>query len=184
MGLTIHYSGNFRRDQSLPGMISEAVEFAKNHDWRFFLFDTDFPSEETQDGTEKETRVEPDNAPHYGVMLMPPECEPVHLYFDIERRLGFESDLRQVTIESWVQEDDENGHWEREELPADYEPTWGAFTKTQWAGADVHLKVVQILKQLSEKYFSDFVVNDESDFWDHGDEKLLRERFGKGVMSE
>lgn len=172
MGLTIFYRGNFRQDQSLPEMINEALEFAKINNWKFHIFETDFPFDPAL--AEKENK--------YGVLLAPPHCEPVHLYFDAHRRLGFESDLRDMIIESPFPESNSVNSWVREVLPSDYKPTWGAFTKTGFAGASVHLKVVEILRQLSGKYFSDFSVDDESEYWDNGDESLLRMRFGEGIV--
>lgn len=173
MGLTIFYRGNFRKDQSLHEMINEAIEFAKSNNWKFHIFDTEFPDDPTV--VDKENK--------YGILLAPPHCEPVHLYFDAYGRLGFESDLRDVIVEAWIPEAKGESRMKLDILPPDYEPTWGAFTKTQCAGATIHLKVVEILRQLSVKYFSDFSVDDESEFWDHRDEKLLRLRFGEGVDS-
>jgi hypothetical protein len=175
MGITIHYSGTFRSDRSLPELIDEAVAFANANNWKFIPLERNFGEETASENT--------DTQPQFGVLLLPPGSEPVHLCFAANRRLGYFIDLRTVSMETWIPDDGpDGGRWEPDPVPDDYEPTWGAFTKTQYAGALVHLKVVELLRQVSEKYFSDFICNDDSGFWDSRDETKLLERFGEQVF--
>ena len=174
MGLTIFYSGSFRRDQSLHDMINDVIACANENHWRFHVYDWDFPDESCI--------KEYDHDHRFGISLLPENCESLNLYFDSLRRLGYETDLSRFIIETWVQDTSHDGHWERENLPENLSIIRGEFTKTQYAGADIHIKIIQLLKNLSEKYFSEFVVSDDSGFWDHGDEKLLKERFGEVVV--
>ncbi|HUN88048.1 MAG TPA: hypothetical protein VMU28_04630 [Terriglobales bacterium] len=48
------------------------------------------------------------------------------------------------------------------------------FTKTQFAGAAIHIKVVEFLRKL-EPYFDSFHVEDEGEFWNTSDETILQD---------
>jgi hypothetical protein len=52
------------------------------------------------------------------------------------------------------------------------------FVKTQFAGADIHIRVVELLRAI-EPYMSEFQVNDESEYWSSGNRADL-ERALKG----
>ena len=58
------------------------------------------------------------------------------------------------------------------------EPAEYVFTKTQYAGIDVHMAIVRLLRYLTEKYFAAFEMVDESGFWEEEDEGKLRSQFG------
>jgi hypothetical protein len=47
------------------------------------------------------------------------------------------------------------------------------YTKTQFAGADYHIKVVNLLKA-TQRLFREFRVEDEGQFWDTGDRTILQ----------
>ena len=53
-------------------------------------------------------------------------------------------------------------------------------TKTQEAGAEVHMNIIKVMRYISEKYFSHFELTDDSRFWETGDEILCRKRFEEG----
>ena len=48
------------------------------------------------------------------------------------------------------------------------------FTKTQFAGAEIHLKVLGLLKAVNP-FFRELKVNDEGEYWDTGDLEVLTE---------
>jgi hypothetical protein len=48
------------------------------------------------------------------------------------------------------------------------------WTKTQFAGAEIHVAVCDFLHAI-EPYFETFKVNDESEYWDTGDVELLKQ---------
>jgi hypothetical protein len=52
-------------------------------------------------------------------------------------------------------------------------------TKTQFAGLDAHKAVVNLLRYLSEKYFSEFELSDEGMYWETKDEEKLRSQFDR-----
>ncbi len=169
MGLTIHYSGTFRSNASLVNMIEETVTFAKENNWEYLVLETKFP--DSFDPIKED--------PIYGIVVFPPNCESVCLGFNPNRQLGFYTDLREMGLATWVEDEAGKGEWVEEIQPEDYQPSWGTFTKTHFAGADVHMKVVQLLRQISTNYIDNFEVEDETGFWDDGDVALLRKRFGE-----
>ena len=54
-----------------------------------------------------------------------------------------------------------------------------ACTKTQYAGPEAHIAIIKLLKYISGKYLTNFIVNDEGKYWDTGDEKILYAEFEK-----
>lgn len=51
------------------------------------------------------------------------------------------------------------------------------FVKTQFAGVETHITIIKLLQYIKKKYISNLKVDDEGEFWDTGDIKLLREKF-------
>jgi len=54
-----------------------------------------------------------------------------------------------------------------------------ACTKTQYAGPQTHAAIIKLLKYISGKYLTNFIVNDEGKYWETGDEKILYAEFEK-----
>jgi len=50
-------------------------------------------------------------------------------------------------------------------------------TKTQYAGIEIHKLIIHLFKYLSGKYLQDFILSDEGQYWETGDEKLLQDTF-------
>jgi hypothetical protein len=51
--------------------------------------------------------------------------------------------------------------------------------KTQYAGIEIHKLVIHLLKYLSKKYFADFKLDDEGQYWETESEKLLQKKFNQ-----
>lgn len=51
-------------------------------------------------------------------------------------------------------------------------------TKTQYAGPEVHMAMIKMLRYMSDKYYSEIEVTDEGEYWETGDEENLRRIFG------
>jgi hypothetical protein len=56
----------------------------------------------------------------------------------------------------------------------DDEFTWFNHIKTQFAPIENHIAVIKLLKYLQKKYISNLDVYDEGDYWQTGDEKILK----------
>jgi hypothetical protein len=51
-------------------------------------------------------------------------------------------------------------------------------TKTQYAGPEVHMTLVKMLRYMSDKYYSEIEMCDEGEYWETGNEENLRRIFG------
>tara|TARA_R110001592_G_scaffold32162_2_gene112770 strand:+ start:24489 stop:25007 length:519 start_codon:yes stop_codon:yes gene_type:complete len=52
------------------------------------------------------------------------------------------------------------------------------FIKTQFVGAETHIIVIQLLRSF-KKFFVNLIVEDEAEYWDTSDKKLLEEHIAK-----
>lgn len=156
MGLTIHYSGRFNEHASLPEMIEEVKDIAQIYGWEYHIFEQHFSIDELGK-TDYNDKI-------YGICFTPPECETVNLCFLSNGRMSSETNL-----EIFGNSSDE-----------DYQKyLYMLSVKTQFAGRVTHKLIIHLLKYLNKKYFSEFKVIDEGNYWDTEDEKILEETFEK-----
>ena len=153
MGLSIHYAGIFNPSASLEKMIGEVMEIVKVYHWKYLIFETKFPKGGFDDTY---------NEKIYGIMFSPPSCEPVFLTFLSNGRMSSDSHLRFFG----------NSSDEKEQ-----KYLYMLSTKTQYAGIKTHMLIIQLLKYLTNKYFQEFHLTDEGNYWETGDEKLLEASF-------
>ena len=104
--------------------------------------------------------------PIRGLILQPEGCDPIWMTFHED---GY---LCSPILYSYLLETDHEEFTE--------ETKQIMITKTQYAGAEVHMAVIKFLRYLSEKYFSKFELTDEAKYWETGDENYCRKRFGEG----
>lgn len=157
MGIVINYRGRLKSVDLIEPFCSELKKIAELMEWPYTVLDEDF---------EKPTaaRLEVSNrgceiVGHLalkGISLnVPNGCSSLGFFFD---QNGFLRDL----IEMVGQE------------PFDNENPPFTFVKTQFAPVDVHIALVKILRYLGGKYFQLFDVIDEGEYWETGDEELLK----------
>jgi hypothetical protein len=79
-----------------------------------------------------------------GIMLIPEGCEPVQLTFDADGKL-----VSGIALMHGLQ-------------PGEY-----IFTKTQYAGMEVHKAIVRLLRYLEGRYFESFEMVDDGGYWEH-----------------
>jgi hypothetical protein len=156
MGLSIHYQGKLKNPQLLSLMIEEVVEIAKANNWKFFVFEKEFPNNTF---TEK-----PDNENLYGICISPPECELVSFSFLSNGKMCGVEKL-QINKYSADLEEDENLYY--------------LHTKTQYAGIEIHKQIILLFDYLSTTYFEDFKLTDEGQFWETRNEELLKTIFNR-----
>ena len=154
MGLTFHYSGSFRKDASLPGLIEEVKDIAEINEWPHQVFEEHFPPDEFG----KETF----NNKIYGISFNPPGSEPVWLCFLSNGKLSSPE-----LLEFYGKPENQK---ERKNL-------YLVSTKTQTAGVSTHKLIIDLLKYLDGKYLTGLKVYDEGQYWETGDEMLLAEIF-------
>ena len=100
-----------------------------------------------------------------GISFAPERSEPVFLTFDRNNRLLSPMNIPVKEIYDGVR--------------FDKELLFTTSVKTQYAGPDVHIAVIKFLKYISAKYLESFTLNDEGNYWETGDEKILCAQFKK-----
>lgn len=156
MGLTIHYSGTFKKAASLSGMIEEVRDIAEAHQWKYNIFETEFPADHWG---------KPDyNDKIYGINFTPPDCETVSLTFLSNGRMS-----SHVSLHFYGKTDDR----------PEQDFLYMQFTKTQFAGAEIHKFIVHLFRHLQGKYFEHMEVSDEGQYWETNDPELLDKTFAQ-----
>lgn len=154
MGLSLHYSGRFGNPELLQQVIDVVEDIARINKWRYTIRNTKFPESSFRDNGN-------DNI-MYGISFTPPDCETVSLCFLSNGRMSCSS-LLQLYGDS------------TDKTSQQY--LYMVSVKTQFAGWQTHTLIVGLLKYLSKKYFSEFNVNDEGQYWETSDEKILKQNF-------
>ena len=98
-----------------------------------------------------------------GIVFSPENCEPVFLTFLPNGRMCSPISLMNKDFYTL------NGF--------DPDLIFTTSTKTQFAGPDVHIALIKLLRYLKEKYFEKFELDDEGYYWGTNDEKILFKRF-------
>ncbi|MFM2293096.1 MAG: hypothetical protein RIS29_2909 [Bacteroidota bacterium] len=154
MGISIHYSGRLAQPDQLENLIEEVEDIAKVHQWKYHIYERNFPP------------ATPSNHHHdgnlYGIDFSPPQCEPVSF--------SFLSTTQLCGIFSFLAWKDAANDPEQSNL-------YITSTKTQYTGIEIHQLIIGIFRYISKKYLSDFIMNDESQYWETNDKKLLTENF-------
>lgn len=154
MGLSINYSGSFKKEASLEAMIEEVKDIAEIYEWKYTIHNTRFP---------KNTFGKAEyNDELYGIYFTPLNSETISLTFLSNGKM-----CCGARLEFFGNSDNENDKLYLHML----------CSKTQYAGSTIHKIIIHLLKYLSQKYFQDFKLTDEGEYWETGDEKLLEKNF-------
>ena len=130
MGLSFHYSGRIAKPASLSGLIDEIQDVSMVHNWKYFVFDKEFPVD---------TIGKPDyNQRIYGICFTPPNCETVDVCFLSNRRMSSASHLQ---------------FWGKTDMQAESDYLYMLSVKTQYAGVETHQFIIQLFRYLNKKYF-------------------------------
>jgi hypothetical protein len=156
MGLSLHYNGKFSNPESLQQMIEEVEDIARIYKWKYTIYNTDFPAGAFNNKSH-DNKV-------YGISFTPPDCETVSLCFLSNGRMSCSALLK---------------FYGNSTDKTNQEYLYMVSVKTQFAGWQIHLFIVHLLKYLSKKYFSEFKVNDEGQYWETNDEEGLKQIFNR-----
>ena len=135
-------------------MIEEVIDVSKVYGWKYKVYNTHFPNNSF------ESFQSFDNI--YGISFTPTECETVCITL-----LSNGTMVSPAHILFFANSEDET---QRSYI-------YSISVKTQFAGVFVHLLLIRLFKYLNDKYFDCFKLDDESMYWETGDENLMRERF-------
>jgi|GEM_PF-668683 len=152
MGVTLHYKGQLKSVELIEQITNELIDISEARGWKYQIINIG-----------DKNKSEAGNLNLKGLMTGPEHCEPISMTFIEDGRLI--SPMLTVfppeDIEKFLKDDD-----------------FFAFTKTQMAGAEVHIEIVKLLKYLSSKYFETWECKDDSGFYETGDLSKLEETMG------
>lgn len=182
MGLSFHYRGRLKSADTLSALVEEVEDICKVLNWKCSVFETEYPDNKF---------VTPINDADYGILFSPPSCEPVSLVFDSEGNIYTpwlkeilnkhkSGEVKVITVK--LNLDDENPEPEISEDSEDFDPldmVYSISVKTQFAGAESHVQLMELLRYLSEKYLTEFHIQDESDYWNTRNAEKLHEKMNK-----
>jgi len=153
MGVTIHYGGSLKSINLLDNLIDEMVDISDANNWKYRIIDS-----------RKQINVEGnEELPHLkGISFGPDEAESIWFTF----------------IESGQLISPMVAMFQQHEPEQTKDMIHHAFTKTQSAGPDFHIKIVKIMKFVSNKYFSKWNVKDESQYYETENREHLVECMG------
>ncbi|MGN6341702.1 MAG: hypothetical protein ACTHML_12100 [Ginsengibacter sp.] len=100
-----------------------------------------------------------------GVSFAPEKSEPVFLTFNSEGRMLSPFNIMCKDI--------------YDDAQLDNDLLFTASTKTQFAGMEAHIAIIDFLKHLSKKYLKEFTLSDEGNYWETGDKKMLMKQFSR-----
>jgi hypothetical protein len=182
LGLSFHYRGRLKSATTLPSLVDEVEDICKVLNWKCSVFETEYPDNKF---------VTPINDSDYGILFSPPSCEPVSLVFDSEGKIYTpwlkeilnkhkSGEVKVITVK--LNLDDDNPVPEISEESEDFDPldmVYSISVKTQFAGAESHVQLMELLRYLSEKYLTEFHIQDESDYWNTRNAEKLHEKMNK-----
>ena len=162
MSITIFAWGKIESTGDIPRLIDDLKRVAGEHDWGYRTIDDDFdtqPSAELtrRDSGEQAAVIEGSLGLKGIILNVGPGAEPLAILFD---RSGVLTDVLQQI--SWIHS---KGQDER-------------FTmcKTQFAGIDSHIRIVEALDGLKKSYLPGLIVSDEGGYWESRDRRILAEK--------
>jgi hypothetical protein len=158
MGLSFHYSGKIRSVSAIDLLTSEVEDICKSLGWEYYIW-------KRKSHRKKKIKNEKGSVVKYtpedvtGIDVTPPDSETLFLTF-----------LPDGTLCSPVKlmfYNPENNDLLIEVI----------HTKTQFAGPDVHITLMELLRYLEGKYFQKLKVDDEGMYWGRWDKEVLLARF-------
>ena len=164
MGLTFHYQGTIKEVKRIADLSDEVKDICETMNWRYQNRDFEFKLDKhvmQHIGFENKASIA-----LRGIMFCPhPESEWVYLYFTEKGQLTSPATLQFV------------------DTSIEPEFIFSAFTKTQYAGPEVHIAVLKLLDYLDKKYELSLQITDEGEYWETKDETRLKNNFERnGVL--
>jgi hypothetical protein len=160
MGVTIHYRGQLSDLGKLNILCDELTQVVEKMDWAYNCLDGDWskPTDVRLEHDEQGAHI----VGHLGLkgIAFKPhsECESMTFFFNSDGQLCDPMSAVLVCEGSLNPED-----------------VW-INVKTHFAGPEIHLWIVGLLKYLQEHYILDLEVNDEGEYWEAGNFEVLKEK--------
>jgi hypothetical protein len=167
MGLTIHYSARIKSRNLIPQLTDEIADICQSMGWEFDTVDKIV--EMKDDVTFTPPLDDHKNIRLQGIMFHPPKCESVIFTF---LPSGWTSSYLHLMVAKDYQ------RIESVPIFKDFPKlVYMMHTKTQRGGPDTHIAIIKLFRYLEKKYFAEFRVSDEGNYWETEDKTVLQERF-------
>ena len=154
MGLSFHYSGSIASRELLPELIEDVRDISDVYHWKCNIYERQF-SEDSIFKSGYDGNI-------YGISFSPPNCETIFISFLSNGRMSSPVHLSFFgKTETWQE--------------SSY--LYMLSVKTQYAGFQIHQLIIQLFRYLSKKYFADFKMSDEGQYWETNDEAVLKATF-------
>jgi predicted DNA-binding protein YlxM (UPF0122 family) len=154
MGVCIHYKGTLTDKKQIRPFINELEDIARSVNWKYRLLDEDWsktPDAELIKNSAEELVIEGSTSLKGILLSLHEDSESLAFCFDAAGQMttpvqvALRAELAYLGNSSWVS------------------------VKTQFAGPDVHVAMVRLLRYLKRKYLHDLEVRDDTGYWETGD---------------
>lgn len=158
MGITIHYKGKLNDPAEIDAVVNFVQQRAVAKGWSWTHIDDDWEAEVDAQlvHTSKGHLDLTGNAGLKGFSLdIDPQCEAVPLLFDSS---GYLRSIFSFFDPDSAQEGDTIA------------------VKTQFATSEAHIQIVELLRELKQRFIADLEVMDEGEYWETKDRALLEKK--------
>ena len=182
MGLSFHYQGRLQEAKLLPKLITELEDICDILGWKSKVFNTTFP---------KDAYTSPLDDDEYGIMIFPQDTEPVSFVMDSHGRLmnlwlrkmlneNGEGEIKVVTVKLDLNQENPEPEITEDFKSIDMEDmVFQISVKNTSIDTTSYIKVLELIRYLSEKYLTDFKMEDESNYWETRSVEKLNNKMDK-----
>ena len=168
MRLSFNYSGRLLDAKTLPQFVHEVEDICNTLGWECTIYKSAFPDHQF---------VNPANDQAYGLTFKPKGCDSVSLVFDSEGRIYnyFFKDMIQkhqsgevkvITVKLNLDDDNSKPEISEELKPIDINKmVYQVSVNLQDEDTELYINVLELIRYLSEKYLTDFELNDDCEYW-------------------
>ena len=160
MSLSLHYCGRLAEIEYIKDICDELASIAERMSWPCGRLDEDWSqrADAAIEVTQKSSQIA-GHLPLKGIALTThPKCETLKFFFDVNGHLRDPMSMVDRREDSLKPED----YW--------------ISVKTQFAGPEIHVWIVGLLKYLKKHYLPDLEVHDEGEYWDTGNFEILNKK--------
>ena len=157
MGLSFHYSGQLAKPEYLPEIIEEVKQVCEVYKWKYIILNPAFPEESDFSQAKFIDNI-------YGIIFSPPGCETVAVSFLSNGKMS----------SPWLLK-----FYENDKQSNATGILYKLSVKTQFSNPGIHMVLIKLFRYLSERYFFNFQMIDEAEYWETNNENVLNRNFAK-----
>ncbi len=154
MAIKIEYRGKIKDIKLVNSLIDEVDEIGKILGWKVKMAQ--------EYSSRKKYKLYIDL---FGISLTPPKSESVYFTFLQDGTLMTPTTILLDQVEEVLEEE------------------YQASTKTQFAGPDIHVAVVKLIKYVAKKYLENFEVKDATEYWTSEEPEAVESAFEKVILN-